>query len=57
MNNMITEKELANRWNIEPSTLRSWRRRKQGPPFVRIESCIRYRIQDVEEYERDNLKR
>jgi hypothetical protein len=32
---------------MKPDTLRAWRSRGQGPPFVKIEGLVRYRVADV----------
>ncbi len=56
MKNIITSDELASRWSIDSKTLANWRHKKQGPPYVKIEGCIRYKLQDIEKYERNNIK-
>lgn len=34
---------------VEPSTLVTWRKRKQGPAYIRVgHRTVRYRIEDVE---------
>ena len=53
----LTEQDLAKRWNIAPSTLRGWRTRKKGPTYIKIEDAVRYRLTDVEEYEKKQLRK
>ena len=53
----LTEQELSHRWLIPPETLRTWRARKQGPPYLKLEGKVRYRMADVEEYERSKLRK
>ena len=55
----LTEQDLAKRWNVAPSTLRGWRksRCKKGPAYVKIEDAVRYRLADVEEYEKKQLRK
>ncbi len=36
--------------NVEPPSLRAWRRKGQGPPYLRIGRLIRYSIEDLEEW-------
>lgn len=39
----MTPREAADLLRVEPSTLKTWRRREQGPPFVRLGNrTIRY---------------
>lgn len=56
---LLTEKELAERWKIKPETLRNWRAQKKGIPYFGlmgdIKPRIRYRIQDIEKYESENV--
>ncbi len=47
----LTEKQLADRWNISPRTLQRWRAHRRGPAYRRI-GRITYLIEDVEAYER-----
>jgi len=48
----LTEKEVAARLGLDSKTLCGWRQHDNNPiPFVRVsERCVRYRIQDVEDY-------
>lgn len=52
---LITTKELANRWSITPQALVEWRRKKEGPPYLKIgikkKSPVLYRMTDVLKYE------
>jgi len=47
---------LAKRWGIHPQTLGRWRRKKQGPRFVKAEHPVRilYPIFEVENFEKQN---
>jgi len=52
---MLTTGQLAERWGVSVSTLRHWRVLHKGPRFVRIgKKVVRYRIEDVVGYEKDN---
>jgi predicted DNA-binding transcriptional regulator AlpA len=38
----IDERELARRFGLRHTTLQSWRRRLDGPPFYKIGRTVRY---------------
>lgn len=38
----LTERQAAALLNLSPETLRSWRSRRRGPPFVRLGGAVRY---------------
>lgn len=43
-----TEQEAASALGLKnPRTLTEWRRRRQGPAFVKIGSNVRYRPEDI----------
>ncbi|HWW16064.1 MAG TPA: helix-turn-helix domain-containing protein [Candidatus Dormibacteraeota bacterium] len=39
---LIDERQAAQRLKVSVAALRRWRREKRGPPFTRIERCVRY---------------
>jgi len=43
---------VSRRWGISTRTLEGWRYRHKGPSFVRIGGRVRYRLSDLEEFER-----
>lgn len=45
---MIDEREVARLCGVSLSTVRRWRRQRQGPSFVKIGALVRYQPQDVE---------
>jgi len=47
---LLTEKEAASRLRARPSTLRAWRSKKIGPPYVRVGKLVRYRASEIEAY-------
>ena len=47
----IGQRELARRWGLSIGTLTRWRAQGRGPSWVRIGKQIRYRMQDVQDYE------
>jgi predicted site-specific integrase-resolvase len=48
---LLSEQDTAEILGIRPQTLTNWRCTKRVPlPFVRVGRCIRYRLQDVEDF-------
>lgn len=52
---MLSERELANRWGISPKTLQRWRTEKRGPAYIKLSKCVRYSIENVQTYEREQI--
>ena len=48
----LNAKELATRWGVSVHTLKKWRLMGQGPQCFKISGRASYKIEDVEEYER-----
>tara|TARA_B100002019_G_scaffold291671_1_gene312516 strand:+ start:133 stop:324 length:192 start_codon:yes stop_codon:yes gene_type:complete len=48
--------QLAERWGIHPQTLARWRRKQEGPKFIKAQHPVRilYPIVEVEDYEQQN---
>lgn len=44
---LLKEAEVAKQLNLEISTLRRWRWAGKGPPFVKLHSAVRYRVEDL----------
>nr|BDD46866.1 hypothetical protein 30 [bacterium] len=51
----LSQIDLSRRWGVSPRTLERWRWLGEGPSFTKIGGAVRYRIEDVEEYEQGNL--
>jgi excisionase family DNA binding protein len=49
-NRLLTTKEAADYFRIQPNTIEQWRVKGQGPKFVKIGRCIRYRPTDIKDY-------
>ena len=56
MNDHLTEKDLAARWHIHPITLNHWRWSKRGPRYMKIGRRILYRLEDVKDFEHQQLQ-
>jgi hypothetical protein len=48
---LLTQEEVAFRWKISEATLERDRSLKQGVRYLKIGGLIRYRLQDVLDYE------
>ncbi|HEX7338743.1 MAG TPA: helix-turn-helix domain-containing protein [Rhodanobacteraceae bacterium] len=46
----ITSNEAAALLHRAPITLERWRRRRVGPPFLRVCGRVLYRVADIEEW-------
>ncbi len=52
----LNQIELAARWKISPRTLERWRWTGEGPRFMKLGGRVIYRIDDVEAFERQELR-
>ncbi|MDO6453861.1 helix-turn-helix domain-containing protein [Neptunomonas phycophila] len=50
-------RELCNRWQVSKATLERWRSEGIGPIYVKLGGQVRYRQEDVLEYEASCLRR
>ena len=53
---LLTPQDLAKRWNLEPNTLGQWRWNGRGPKYLKINRSILYRLEDVEEFEKQKVR-
>ena len=51
---LLTEKQVSERWNVSLNTLRFWRSTKDGPPYVKLGRSVRYNVSALEKYLRRN---
>ncbi len=51
----LRDVEVAARLGVSRFTVRSWRLKGTGPRFLKMGRAVRYRPEDVEEYERRAL--
>jgi hypothetical protein len=52
----LRQKDLAARWHVSPRTLERWRWIGTGPKFLKVEGRVIYRLEDVEAYERSQVR-
>jgi excisionase family DNA binding protein len=53
---LLTETQVAERFEITKPCLRRWRHEGRGLPFVRVGRLVRYRPEDVEKFIADNMQ-
>ena len=51
----LTDVDVAKRFGVSRFTVRSWRLKGIGPRFLKLGRAVRYRRQDVDDYERQAL--
>jgi predicted DNA-binding transcriptional regulator AlpA len=51
----LTDVEVATRLGVSRFTVRSWRLKGLGPRFLKMGRAVRYRPEDVDDYERQAL--
>lgn len=52
----LTPVDVAERLGVAVGTLANWRSQGRGPKWLSVEGAIRYRSEDIEEYERSRFK-
>jgi len=50
----LTTKELATRFRVDEGTLRQWRVIGKGPRYIKIGRRVRYSLEEVMKFEKDN---
>ncbi len=53
----LNQRQLANRWDLSEATLERWRCEGIGPVFLKLQGQVRYRIEDIETFECDCLRK
>jgi predicted DNA-binding transcriptional regulator AlpA len=46
----IVDTEVATMTGLPVSTIRSWRHRRKGPPFYKLQGCVRYDRDEIEDW-------
>jgi predicted site-specific integrase-resolvase len=47
---LLNEHDAASMLNVSAGTLRNWRSKGDGPPFIRVGSAIRYAPEGLRQY-------
>ncbi len=53
---LLTQRDLEDRWKVSGRTLERWRAQDYGPAWIGIGGSIRYRLVDVEAFETRHRK-
>ena len=53
----LNQPQLADRWDISEATLERWRTEGIGPVFLKLQGRVLYRVEDVEAFETDSLRK
>ncbi|WP_299303287.1 helix-turn-helix domain-containing protein [uncultured Brachybacterium sp.] len=51
----LTPTDLSERFGVPLKTLAAWRYQGTGPAFMKLGGAVRYRLEDVEAYETENM--
>lgn len=49
--------DLSKRWKLAPKTLDRWRQQGTGPCFLKFGGRVIYRKEDIEAYEKENVRK
>lgn len=52
---LLTQDELAARWQVTPRTLQNWRKANKGPKHI-VMGTVRYALSEVVKYEQENMQ-
>lgn len=52
----LTQTQVAARYQISKRTLEGWRTIGLGPKYIKLAHRVLYRLQDIEEFEEQNLR-
>jgi predicted site-specific integrase-resolvase len=55
--NHFNQQKLAQRWGVSEASLERWRTCGIGPIFLKLQGRVAYRLEDIESYEQDCLRR
>jgi len=53
----LNQRQLAERWDLSEASLERWRSEGIGPVFLKLQGQVRYRIEDIQAYEADSLRK
>jgi predicted site-specific integrase-resolvase len=52
----LTQRELAERWQVSEACLERWRTEGRGPVYMKLIGRVVYRLEDIEAFERASLR-
>ena len=47
---LLETRDAAKELGLSPRTLEGWRRRREGPPYLKFGRRVKYRPEDIEAY-------
>ena len=53
----LNQRQLADRWDVSEATLERWRSEGIFPVFLKLQGRVLYRLEDVEAYEAESLRK
>lgn len=53
----LNQRQLADRWDLSEASLERWRTEGIGPVFLKLQGRVLYRVEDVESFEADSLRK
>ena len=53
----LNQRQLADRWDMSEGSLERWRSEGIGPVFLKLQGRVLYRIEDIEAYEAESLRK
>ena len=53
----LNQIDLSRRWSLSPRTLERWRWLREGPVYLKIGGRVLYRLEDIEAYETEQIRR
>lgn len=53
----LNQGQLADRWDMSEATLERWRTMGIGPVFLKLQGRVLYRLEDVEAFESESLRK
>jgi hypothetical protein len=52
----LTQRSLADRWNVSEKTLERWRWAGKGPRYLKLGARVVYPLEEVERFEASSLR-
>ena len=53
----LNQRQLADRWDLSEASLERWRTEGIGPVFMKLQGRVLYRVEDIESFENESLRK
>lgn len=53
----FNQRLLSDRWDVSEATLERWRSEGIGPIFLKLKGRVLYRLEDIEAFEAESLRK